>query len=257
MYLLYVDESGDCGIENSPSKCFVLSGFVIHELKWYEMLDGLVSFRKSLSDNYGFKMKEEFHSARMINKPGNRLSEIPRNDRLSMLRNYSDFINTCDITIFNIVVKKDGKSADLDVFTIAWDRLLNRFQTTMKNHNIPGQSTDRDERSIVICDHTDDKKLRALTRKMRKYNPIPHDTSMYAGGYRNIPLDMIIEDAWTKNSEHSYFIQTADVMAYLLYQYIYPNTYMRKTGGKNYFLRYEDKLCKQASRSDNLGIVYI
>lgn len=42
MYLLYVDESGDTGHVNSPTKHFVLSALVIHEDQWLNILDDLV-----------------------------------------------------------------------------------------------------------------------------------------------------------------------------------------------------------------------
>ena len=34
MFLMYVDESGDCGLQNSPTRYLVLTGLVIHELRW-------------------------------------------------------------------------------------------------------------------------------------------------------------------------------------------------------------------------------
>ena len=33
MYLMYIDESGDTGTNNSPTQYFVLSAIVIHEEK--------------------------------------------------------------------------------------------------------------------------------------------------------------------------------------------------------------------------------
>ena len=33
MYLMYVDESGDSGLVNSPTRYFVLTGMVVHELR--------------------------------------------------------------------------------------------------------------------------------------------------------------------------------------------------------------------------------
>jgi len=33
LYLLYVDESGDTGLTGSQSRYFILSGFVVHELR--------------------------------------------------------------------------------------------------------------------------------------------------------------------------------------------------------------------------------
>jgi len=48
MYLMYVDESGDSGIINSPTKYFILTGMVFHELRWRLLLDELKTFRRHL-----------------------------------------------------------------------------------------------------------------------------------------------------------------------------------------------------------------
>lgn len=34
MHLMYVDESGDTGVTNSPTKHFALSSLIVHELHW-------------------------------------------------------------------------------------------------------------------------------------------------------------------------------------------------------------------------------
>ena len=38
MYLMYVDESGDCGVDGSPSRYFCLAGMVVHELRWRDTM---------------------------------------------------------------------------------------------------------------------------------------------------------------------------------------------------------------------------
>ena len=48
MYLMYVDESGDTGLANSPTRYFVLSGIVVHESRWREFINALVAFRRTL-----------------------------------------------------------------------------------------------------------------------------------------------------------------------------------------------------------------
>jgi hypothetical protein len=88
MYILYVDESGDSGMVNTPSPYFVLTGIVVHELRWNEYLDRLVDFRKRMRNKFGLLLREEIHCARMINKPGE-LVRIKRNDRLTILRNFT------------------------------------------------------------------------------------------------------------------------------------------------------------------------
>lgn len=95
-------------------------------------------------------------------------------------------------------------------------------------------------------------KLRALSRRMRRYNPVPKG---YGHGSRAIPITTIVEDAVHRDSRHSFFIQTADVNAYFLKQYHQACGYVRRKGGKNYFLRLQPVLCTVASRSNPYGIV--
>jgi hypothetical protein len=45
MYMMYVDESGDPGMTGSPTRYFVLSGVVVHELGWRDYLEQLLDFR--------------------------------------------------------------------------------------------------------------------------------------------------------------------------------------------------------------------
>jgi len=87
--LLYVDETGDSGTANSPTRYFVLSGLVIHELRWRAYLDDLIDFRKQMRQRYDLRLREEFHSAAMISKPGD-LVRIARHNRLAMIRHFAD-----------------------------------------------------------------------------------------------------------------------------------------------------------------------
>lgn len=255
MYLIYVDESGDCGMENSPTRYFVLSGLVLHELRWQVYLDQLISFRKRLKANYGMRLYEEIHSAHLINKPG-KLISIKRHDRLSIIRAFADEISAMtDISIINIVVDKNSKNRNYDVFENAWRALIQRFENTLSRRNFPGPSNP-DERGMLFPDRTDEKKLRGLLRRLRKFNPIPNQTT-YGTGYRNLRLTNIIEDPNFRESHHSYFIQAADLAAFLLYQRLAPSAYMKKKSGNNYFNRLEPILCKVASSRDNMGIVWL
>ena len=70
MYLMYVDESGDTGVTNSPTRHFALSSLVVHELSWQAALEQLIEFRRRMRDKFGLLMTDEIHASGMINKPG-------------------------------------------------------------------------------------------------------------------------------------------------------------------------------------------
>ena len=251
MYFLYVDESGDTGMHNSPTAHFILSGFVVHELRWHSTLETVIDFRRQLRQRYGLRLREEIHSAHFMHKPG-ALSRIRKDVRLRILREVLDFEGTLpDVNLLNVLVAKSGKATNYDVFEHAWIALLQRFENTISHRNFPGPQNPQDY-GVAICDRTDEPKLRKLVRRLRRYNPVP---SVGGGGYRQMPLQTLVEDPVHRDSLHSYFIQLADVNGYCLYQQEQPNRYFRRKGARNYFGRLDPVLCKVASRSDRQGIV--
>ena len=251
MYLFYVDERGDIGLRNSPSRYFVLSGLVLHELVWLRMLESVIEFRRELRARYGLKLREEIHAGHFLHKPGD-LARIAKSLRLRLLRDVIDFQATLnDINIVNVVVDKRGKAPDYDVFEMAWKCLVQRFHDTISRQNFPGPKNPQDY-GLLIVDRTDEQKLRALTRRMRRYNPIP---ARGGGGYRHVLLDTLVEDAIHRDSNHSYFLQLADVNAFFLYQKLDPAADVAKKGARNYFDRLDRILCKKASRTDPQGVV--
>jgi hypothetical protein len=251
MYFLYVDESGDTGLNGSPTKYFCLSGLVFHELRWHETLEAVINFRRQLKADYGLKLREELHAAHYIHKPAS-LSRIPKSIRLRLLRDVLDFQSTLpDISVLNVVVDKTSKAPTDDIFEIAWTTLIQRFHNTISHKNFTGPQNP-DDRGMLIVDQTDEIKLRNLSRKMRRYNPIP---SMYGGSALAIPITTLVEDAVHRNSQHSYFIQLADVNAYFLFQKYQCCSYVKRKGARNYFSRLAPVLCTVASRTHSEGIV--
>lgn len=251
MFMMYVDESGDPGLDGSPSPYFVLSGLVVHEVRWAPTLDALIAFRERMRAAFGLKLREEIHSAHFITKPGD-LRRIQRNDRLTILRHFADeLVGIRDLSVINVVVDKAGKPANYDPYIKAWEALLQRFENTMAHHNFPGPRN-ADERGMVFPDGLELPKLRALLRRMRRYNPVP---SRLGQGYRNLTLTQIVEDPSFRRSEDSYFIQAADLCAFMLYQFLMPSAYIRTKGAAGYIRRIEPLLCKSASPRDPLGFV--
>ena len=154
---MYVDESGDSGHPKTQSPYFALSGLVVHELRWQIYLNQLIDFRHRIKQKFELKLREEIHAAYFISRPGD-LVRIRRHDRLAILRHFADFLASApDFNVINVLVEKQGKPADYDVFDMAWKVLLQRFENTISNHNFTGPRNP-DDRGIVLPDHTDDKK---------------------------------------------------------------------------------------------------
>ncbi len=251
MFLMYVDESGDKGLVNSPTRYFILTGIVVHELRWHDMLAELIAFRRSMRERFGLRLREEIHAGAMLTRPGG-LVRIKRNDRLTIIRHFLDQIAAIDhVSIINVRVDKLDKPAGYDPFARGWERLIQRFENTLCYRNFPS-STKVDDKGLIFCDQTDATSLRRLYRRMRAHNPIPSNIGL---GYRQLPLTRVIEDPNPRDSEHSYFIQAADVCAFAAYQFYSPSSYIRSKGARNYFARLDPVLCKVASPRQRYGVV--
>jgi len=255
MYLMYVDESGDTGLQSSPTSYFVLSGLVIHESRWREFVNQLIAFRKTMRSVYGLPLRTEIHAAEFINRRIHAVGgqALKRYDRLAILRNTLDELSKIDyISITNVVIDKVGRSPPYDVFDSAWSTLFQRFENTMIHGNFPGGF--KNDHGMVITDATAGTKLLRMVRKMAVFNPVPHDPR-YGTGSRNIPIVKIIEDPYGKDSAETLPIQMCDVTAYFLHQLFKPNAYVRREKAQTYFDRLLPILNTRASRGNRFGIV--
>lgn len=252
MYLMYVDESGDTGLANSPTQYFALSGIVVHESRWREFIEALIAFRKTLRSVYSLPVRAEIHASELVNR---RPFNLARYIRLAILRNTLDELAKLNyISITNIIINKVGKPPEYDVFISAWGTLFQRFENTLSHGNFPGGH--RDDYGMIITDDTAGEKLIRLVRRMAVFNYIPHD-SRFGGGSRNIPIRRVIEDPHGKDSAETLPIQMCDVVAYFLHQRFAPNSFIRRQRAHLYFDRLRPVLNTRASRFNPLGIVVL
>src|SRR5690242_16911659 len=192
MFLMYVDDSGDSGAPGTPgtTPIFVLTGLVLHELRWHDCLAQILDFRRWCRAQYGLKLREEIHASQMINKPG-ALVRIRRHHRLAILHAYARRLaGMAELNIINVVVRKDGKDAGYDVFGNAWRTLIQRFENTLIHRNFRGP-VNPDDRGMLIPDHSSDERVMKLLRQMRHYNPISHQPQ-FGMGYRNLTLAHLV-----------------------------------------------------------------
>ena len=259
MFLMYVDECGDSGMQASSSRYFILSGMVLHESYWTETMQKIADMRKHLESKYGFSHNKELHAGEMIGRSAAKYSDIKKVDRVLLFRDVLSFEATLqEARIINVVVDKKDLKFGQDPFYIAWDALINRFENTIEHNNFPFPEIEKSagikNRGLLIVDETDEVKLRTLIRKMRHDNAIP--SAIHRGQTIKHNLRFVIEDPLHKNSEWSLLIQLCDANSYFLKQTIEPNSTVKKHGAKNYFYRLEPILLKSASKKDPYGIVW-
>lgn len=252
MYLMYVDESGDTGRKAGSTRYFCLSGLVVHEANWRDLINRLLAHKRVLRQNYGLPVRAELHASEYMNS---QVFGLQKHDRLAILRNTLDEVAKIPfVSITNIVIDKQGKPAAYDVLQAAWGTLFQRFENTLGYGNFPGGF--KKDFGMVITDAVAGKSLMRLMRRMAVFNPIPNN-SFHGPGTRNIPIVKIIEDPSGRDSEDSLPIQICDVAAYFLKQSIDPSVYMQKKSAQNYFSRLAPVLNTYASRTNKLGIVQL
>ncbi|CAM1348419.1 DUF3800 domain-containing protein [Tenacibaculum crassostreae] len=246
MHFLYVDESGDPGKHKHSSPHFILSGLVVSQEDWSIYLERLKTFRKSIYKKYGLNQRLEIHASELIRIGSlKEYQKITKSNRINILKDYATQIPIIfsNAKVINICLKIEDYP-DRDIFALAWSRLLQRFDTYLKK--------EAKDKGVVIVDDTDSIKLQNLQRKLRIYNPTP---SHFTEGSYNAPINNILEDPFSRNSNQSYFIQTVDVIAHLLYRKEFPKGSLKKFGLEYQFNKLEPILLKKASKSDDLGIV--
>ena len=85
MLYAYVDESGDTGYENSPSKLFTLALLLIPDRKWLDSLNGLVELRRKMRRLWGISQREELKAAHLLRPGGEfRRLSLPLDQRLEI-----------------------------------------------------------------------------------------------------------------------------------------------------------------------------
>lgn len=228
MYIMYVDESGDTGHINSPSKYFILSAIVVHETDWFALLNDMIEFRRYLKMKYGLNMKEEIHASVFVNGRPKLNKTIPKNLRLDLLKKCLEWINTRnDISIVTIRLTK---SKWFDIFDFGWRTLIQRFENTLSYKNFPNPTGF--DKGLIVADDTDGGKLTKLLREMRRHNHVP---GVAGTSSRNLKLQAVIEDPVFRNSANSYLHQMADVVAYFARQQYEPNKFIRKKGARTFY----------------------
>lgn len=210
MRIVYYDESGDDGYPKYSSELFVLSAVYMPYLAWQSNFDALHSFRRRLKKKYGLPVRTEFHTRQfLVNKKPYRALSIPENDRLDIIELYCRELAQLDLRVINVCINKT-RITSRTYAVLDWAL---KFSVQRIENDLRHTGTD-ESRFIVITDPGRVGKMRKTTRKVQRINYIPSKFGPYS--YRR-EIERLIEDPLPKDSRESYFIQSADLITYLVY----------------------------------------
>lgn len=264
MRLMYVDESGDPGTliagtpkHLSPSPHYILTGVIMADVKWQEHLTSMITIRRLLRNCYGLRMRDELHGTELINPRGASVyKRIPggRRRRVQLYRDALTQITAQMPTtqIINVHLDKlnpayvSSTAPGADFEERAWEWLIQRFSNYLR-------ISCGGELGIILADETNEVKIRRIVRKIRVHNQVG---SMYGGSYP-VSVDNIVEDPVMRSSQHSYFVQIADLVSHALYRKLHRKNSYRKFNVDKLFDIVDPILLKAAAKKDPQGIVHL
>ncbi|MBS9534350.1 DUF3800 domain-containing protein [Mycobacterium sp. M1] len=197
MEFAYVDESGDTGQRGSWT--FTLGCVLVPVDRWFERFERLLHLRTRIRETYRVPLRHEMKANHLVG-----VKRIYRDLGLGdgQVRDiYQRHMRaTAEIAsgVFGIVIRKDLLPHDeLDVFGVAWHYLLEHLRRRSEASGTP---------IMVIHDVGQDDAIRRLVRRFRR-------ATLSANG---LPASarLLVEDPVPRDSQHSYFIQLADLTAY-------------------------------------------
>ncbi|MGW6280328.1 DUF3800 domain-containing protein [Kribbella sp. NPDC055071] len=206
VFLAYVDETGDPGpiSKDGASLCYALGCLIIPIADWPRAFDEIIEFRRRVRDRFGIPMRAELKANYLIRNGGPlRQLKLAPAERSLIYRAHLRMIHSIGGRGFAVVIDKRGSEAPApEIFHTAWETLLQRLERTSHYEKAP---------FMLIHDDGENDLVRAEVRKARRHMTAGR---MHGGGTFRLPAKALIEDPVPRASQHSYFIQTADLLAY-------------------------------------------
>jgi hypothetical protein len=199
MDLVYIDESGDTGRLNSPTKEYLLIGIIVPEAKWHELSGRIRLARTRMRQNLGLRSDAEIHAAEFLGGAHTHLGLSAWNRVRAVRWLLKELTRQTGITYVAIHQAKEGQP---EVLGAAWRKLLSQLDAGSGR------------RFLLLTDMTERKSVLRAIRGA---------TSGRIDGKHPRRPEHLIEDPIHLDSRHAELLQIADVLAYLHRQKISPN----------------------------------
>ncbi|NMO56757.1 DUF3800 domain-containing protein [Actinoplanes sp. TBRC 11911] len=209
MLIAYIDESGNTGdIDQGGSLTYSLGCVLVNSQAWPESFNDLLMFRRRVRDKFGIPMRVELKANYLLRNGGPirdlGLAPAARN---VIYRAHMRVLTDLGARVFGVVIDKRNTIAQpAAVFDLAWETLLQRLERASFYGRQP---------FMIMHDEGEDLQIRKLVRRARRYLTAG---SMYGAGSLVNAAKKLIDDPVPRRSDHSYFIQLADLVAYAAFR---------------------------------------
>jgi Protein of unknown function (DUF3800) len=202
MHLVYVDESGDVGLTNSPTREYLLVAIIVPDKSWHKILARINRTRRRMKEKLGLDFAAEIHAAEFLGGAHTHLG-LEAWQRVRAIRWLLKELSREPELGFIAIGKT--KLSGAEILHPSWSRLIEEAENRTS------------ERIMLLTDVTDRKAvLKAVHLREEEDGPNTQG-----------PSERLIEDPIHIDSRHSRFIQISDLIAYLLRQSLKPNAHFR------------------------------
>ena len=213
MNFSYFDEAGDDGFPLFSSPLFVLTGIYFDEQHWKQIYQEWGGFRREIKNSFRIPQKTEFHTRDfLLNKNPYTDFHISDSERLEVVDLFLKKMSGLQLHCINVAIDKTKiLTKNYPVLENAMNYSIQRIENDLSmkktNHHF-----------LIIADEGRIGKMTQIARKIQKINYIP--SKFTSQSYRK-EISLLLEDPLPKNSAQSYFIQMGDMIATVVYMYLY------------------------------------
>lgn len=233
-YLVYLDES-------MQGNMVVIAALAVPASQWNQALDHQVATRRLLRHNFGLFVSKEIHASQFVSGRG-RYSKSGESKETRA-------------KIFRTLLERSAAIPGMRLFCVVCDNKkqhdwgFERLLTRLQRFCDPQGAT-----FVLAPDIGFDWLYVRISRKLRRYNPVPNQGNR---GYTARPVFRLIEDPLFVDSKRSFFIQSADAIAYALLRNERPR--VDDPYGIDHYFReiMSAAIVREAAPKDGLGIIRV
>ena len=211
VYILYIDESGDGGINPGSSKHLVLAGVAIHEGQWRRLTEKLDDIQNSYFPTAGSPI--EFHASEIRSGRGI-FRTFDRHKRSALMNDVYGVIEQSigrRMVLFASIIEKAALhqkyGGKVQPYEQAFEGLCTMFNLFLRRAQAQQRTV---QRGIIVFDEARPSLSREIRTLLAKFQ---------AGGSRWTTIDSLVETVFFFDSRTSRIMQLADFTAHAVFRW--------------------------------------